>query len=64
MSIFALTQKEWARSSTQIKFSDLSCKQMAAAMTNMAPWVSAADLLNVGGEYAPCLLQQKPSQDH
>ena len=55
MSIFALTQKEWTRGSNQVRLSDLSSKQLAAAMSNMGPWSSASDLLAIGGEYAACL---------
>ena len=55
MSIFALTQKEWTRGSSQVRLSDLSSKQLAAAMSNMGPWSSASDLLAIGGEYAACL---------
>lgn len=56
-----MTQKEWTRGGAQIRFSDLSSKQMAVAMTNMAPWVSAADLLSIGGEYAACLVLRSSS---
>ena len=55
MSIFALTQKEWTRGSNQVRLSDLSSKQLAAAMSNMGLWSSASDLLAIGGEYAACL---------
>ena len=55
MSIFALTQKEWTRGSNQVRLSDLSSKQLAAAMSNMGPWSSESDLLAIGGEYAACL---------
>ncbi|CAE7343810.1 unnamed protein product [Symbiodinium necroappetens] len=51
MSIFALPPKEFNRGARQGRLDDLTCKQIAVSLSNVAPCVIASDLLAIGGEY-------------
>jgi len=51
MSIFALPPKEFNRAARQGRLDDLTCKQIAVSLSNVAPCVHASDLLAIGGEY-------------
>lgn len=51
-SIFGLPNKEFVRSSKQARAEDLSAKQLAMAVTNIAPCVCSQDVMEIGGDAA------------
>ena len=50
MAIFGLPAKEGQRSPKQLRLEDLTSRQLAVALTNVAPALNPSDLLEIGAQ--------------
>ena len=54
-SIYGLPNKEYQRNVKQARAEDLSAKQIAVAITNIASAVTSNDIMEIGGDAASSL---------
>ena len=54
-SIYGLPNKEYQRNTKQARAEDLSAKQIAVAITNIASSVTSNDIMEIGGDAASSL---------